>query len=139
MASPAAVGAGVVGGTAAVGATSVAAYQAFNKGGTSEETPTLKEAPNSQPGQTQNEQQTDTQLQERTNDAGSAIPDATGKGATDGNTEELPVSPKTPVQNDAEVTDPGTAGTKGNSQEETIPAVTTPAPKPTSNPLPAAS
>ncbi|GCE63068.1 hypothetical protein [Candidatus Mycoplasma haematohominis] len=33
MASPAVIGAGVVGGTAAVGATSVAAYHAFNKDG----------------------------------------------------------------------------------------------------------
>ncbi|WP_216082616.1 hypothetical protein [Candidatus Mycoplasma haematohominis] len=38
MASPAVVGAGVVGGTAAVGATSVAAYHAFNKNGADDQT-----------------------------------------------------------------------------------------------------
>ncbi|GCE63052.1 hypothetical protein [Candidatus Mycoplasma haematohominis] len=38
MASPAVVGAGVVGGTAAVGATSVAAYHAFNKNGADNQT-----------------------------------------------------------------------------------------------------
>ncbi|GCE63063.1 hypothetical protein [Candidatus Mycoplasma haematohominis] len=37
MASPAAIGTGVIGGTAAVGATSFATYQALNKGGTPEQ------------------------------------------------------------------------------------------------------
>ncbi|WP_216082652.1 hypothetical protein [Candidatus Mycoplasma haematohominis] len=44
MASPVAIGAGVAGGTAAVGATSVAAYHSFKKNGTAEEnkSPDLK-------------------------------------------------------------------------------------------------
>ncbi|WP_216082639.1 hypothetical protein [Candidatus Mycoplasma haematohominis] len=52
MASPVAVGAGVVGGTAAVGATSFAVYQAFKKDSSTEEVknPTLRDGQADNPG-----------------------------------------------------------------------------------------
>ncbi|GCE63060.1 hypothetical protein [Candidatus Mycoplasma haematohominis] len=104
MPSPVAVGAGVIGGTAAAGATSVAAYHAFNKNGTAEENPTLKKPPASETSQTQDAQQEDTQSQGGTN---SSTPTAEEKAATGDNAETEVVSPQMPNE----------AGTEGSTSK----------------------
>ncbi|GCE63042.1 hypothetical protein MHSWG343_00200 [Candidatus Mycoplasma haematohominis] len=81
MASPVAVGAGVVGGTAAVGATSFAAYQAFKKDGSTEEVknPTLRDGQADNPG-TSNTGNTAGQADQSTGQGGAQ--DTSGKGST---------------------------------------------------------
>ncbi|GCE63049.1 hypothetical protein [Candidatus Mycoplasma haematohominis] len=149
MASPAAIGAGVVGGTAVVGATSVAAYHAFNKNGTAEEVPTtkgLQTAPTPEPGQTQDVQQESVQPQGRIDDADADTSTSKGKEVTEENKEVADVSSQTPAQKGTEDSAPKTletSGQEGEPQGETTPSVNKTeeptAPAQASNPKPEGS
>ncbi|WP_216082669.1 hypothetical protein [Candidatus Mycoplasma haematohominis] len=130
MASPLVVGAGVVGGTAAVGATSVAAYHAFNKDATPEQVknPTPKGEQVLESGQDKSGQLTDntnlpaaqvTTEGEEPNKEKSGTPDSEKVSVGSPSTESSPAPVSQPIPGESETLPSGTANVETSAPKLT--------------------